>query len=178
MTPIRMNLGCGYEQPEGWVNLDVLDYGQEHRYDVLAGLPFSRYTFDYIVAHHTLQMFNYTELPKVLAELRRILKPGRPLRVSVPDPIRAFEAYKSGNRQSLVIPSNVERTLGGAFSAYITWYGTNKTLFTFEFAKDLFLREGWSKVLQCGYQDSTTACEGIRDLDSRPKESLYFEAYK
>jgi SAM-dependent methyltransferase len=177
----RLNWGSSFHIAEGWTNSDRNQHGQEHLGDLLDGLPFPDDYFDYAVTHHALQMFDYQELPNAIAELRRVLKPGASLRISVPDPLRAFEAWQTGDADALVIPDSVESTIGGKFSAYITWYGTNKTVFTPEFLINLFTRNGWSRVVEVGFQASAFTDSGIIELDTKPdrrNESLYFEAYK
>jgi SAM-dependent methyltransferase len=171
----RLNWGSSFHIAEGWTNSDRHQHGQEHLGDLLDGLPFPDDYFDYAVTHHALQMFDYQELPKAIVELRRVLKPGAPLRISVPD-----EAWQTGDAEALVIPDNVEATIGGKFSAFITWYGTNKTVFTPEFLVDVFERNGCSRVIEVSFQASIFD-PAIIELDDKPdrrNESMYFEAYK
>jgi ubiquinone/menaquinone biosynthesis C-methylase UbiE len=177
----RLNWGSSFHTAPGWINSDRHPHGQEHVGDLLAGLPFPDDYFDYAVTHHALQMFDYVELPDALRELKRVLKPGAPLRISVPDPLRAFRAWQHVDAAALIIPDEIEPTLGGKFSAYITWYGTNKTLFTPEFLIDLFERNGWSRVVEVTFGATVSETLAICDLDDKPDrrdESLYFEAYK
>ena len=177
----RLNWGSSFHIAEGWTNSDRKPHGQEHVGDLLDGLPFPDNYFDYAVSHHAIQMFDYQELPKAIAELRRVLKPGAALRISVPDPLRAFEAWQTEDAGALVIPDSVEPTIGGKFSAYITWYGTNKTVFTPEFMIEVFLRHDWLKVWELDFQETGFDDAAITELDTRPdrrNESLYFEAYK
>ena len=77
----RLDFGCAFEKHEGWLGSDKIDYGQEHVGDILDGLPFRDYHFDMITAHHSLQMIRFDDLPRALAELRRVLKPGGVLRI-------------------------------------------------------------------------------------------------
>jgi SAM-dependent methyltransferase len=177
----RLNWGSSFHIAEGWTNSDRNDHGQEHIGDLLDGLPFPDNYFDYAVSHHAIQMFDYAELPKAITELRRVIKPGGCLRMSVPDPLRAFGAWQTGDAEALVIADNVEPTIGGKFSAYLTWYGTNKTVFTPEFMIDLFTRHEWTRVVEVGFQASMFTALEICELDARPdrrSESLYVEAYK
>ena len=107
----RLDWGCAFQKHGGWVGSDKINFGQEHVGDLLEGLPFPDDYFDYAVSHHAIQMFDYAELPRAISELRRVIKPGGCLRVSVPDPWRAFEAWQTGDADALVIPDNVESTL-------------------------------------------------------------------
>lgn len=174
----RLNFGSGYQFPDNWTNLDKLPYGQEYVTDILAGLPFTDGHFSYIVAHHVLQMFMYQDLKTVFDELYRVASPRGVIRISVPDIIKAFHAYEAGNAKALVIPDEVEHSLDAKFSAYLTWYGTNPTAFTFPYLRELLLRAGWAKVLLVEAGVTASVYEGIVDLDSRPDESIYVEAFK
>jgi SAM-dependent methyltransferase len=66
-----------------------------------------------IVAHHSLQMIRFDDLPRALAELRRVLKVGGVLRISVPDGGRAVEDYFNDDERFPIDPV-VERTFAPA----------------------------------------------------------------
>jgi ubiquinone/menaquinone biosynthesis C-methylase UbiE len=178
MSVLRLNFGSGYQFPEDWTNLDKLPYGQEYISDILSGLTFADGYFSYIVAHHVLQMFMYQDLKTVFDELYRVTAPRGVIRISVPDIIKAFHAYEAGNAKALLIPDSVETSLDAKFSAYLTWYGTNPTAFTFPYLRELLLRAGWTKVFRAEAGKTASAYEQITELDQRPDESLYVEAFK
>jgi ubiquinone/menaquinone biosynthesis C-methylase UbiE len=77
----RLDFGCAFEKHEGWLGFDLNDHGHNLVGDVLDGLPFPDFHFDMITAHHSLQMIRFDDLPRALAELRRVLKPGGVLRI-------------------------------------------------------------------------------------------------
>jgi len=68
----RLNIGSGYVMPTNWTNVDMLDYGGNVVADLLSGLPFEDRHFDYISSNHQLQMIRFDDLPRALAELRRV----------------------------------------------------------------------------------------------------------
>jgi len=72
LKTVRVDL----EPPRADANADALQADA-------ARLPFRDACFDAIVAHHSLEHFR--DLGAVLAEVRRVLKPGGSLYVSVPD---------------------------------------------------------------------------------------------
>lgn len=77
---VRLNLGCGAVRLEGYVNLDIKD-GTDVR-----KLPYKDGTVDEVYASHLLEHFDYdNEVPDVLKEWVRVLRPGGILRLSVPD---------------------------------------------------------------------------------------------
>lgn len=79
----KLNLGCGTDIKEGWVNLDIADLaGVDVVHDVnLLPLPFDDEAFDHILAQDILEHLEYIPL---LRDLHRILKPGGSLHVRVP----------------------------------------------------------------------------------------------
>src|SRR4051794_6450920 len=82
---MRLNWGCGERPARGWVNSDVRCLlGVDLCCDIRQGLPTPTDCFDYVVSIHALQMLAYTELVPVLRELRRVLRKGGVLRLTVP----------------------------------------------------------------------------------------------
>ena len=80
----RLNLGCGLDIKEGYINLDKME---AKGVDVVWDLdkfpyPFKDNTFDEIIAFHILEhLFDYG---KAMWELNRILKPNGKLHLKVP----------------------------------------------------------------------------------------------
>lgn len=111
---LKLNLGCGLQCPEGWVNIDSSFGVWLSRYPLLkkmiyAFIPASwgilpnikwtanttwmdltkrfKYkdnTADYIYSSHTLEHFTYEEAAFVLSECFRVMKPGAVIRIIVP----------------------------------------------------------------------------------------------
>lgn len=112
-APRRLNVGCGHEVKEGWVNLDLAPLpGVDvvHNLDDLP-LPFADESFDFVECIDILE--HVREFPDVMRELHRIIAPGGRLRVLGPhftsyawstDPthrrafaINTFEFFASGS---------------------------------------------------------------------------------
>lgn len=166
----KLNLGCGYEQPKDWVNVDKLDYGQHVIADVLHVLPFTDDTFDFIMMNHVLQMFHYDELPVVLKEVRRVLKPGGALRIVTPSLDWAIDAFIHADRDYFPIADELEDTLSGKFTRYLFWHGDTRCAFNRITLTDLLEKNG--------FDDVDDGVFGECELDSREKESLVMEATK
>ncbi len=112
---IRLNLGCGHIQPEGWVNIDASNRAKfAHylpwldralvRWGVLAPtefsaktqivnlskkLPYRSHSVEAIYCGELLEHFTRGDVDKVLAECVRVLRPGGCFRCCVPD-VHAF----------------------------------------------------------------------------------------
>jgi SAM-dependent methyltransferase len=80
----KLNLGCGHDIKDGWVNLDVAPLeGVDVVHDLEdLPLPFEDESFDYIECINILE--HVRELPDVMRELHRILVPGGRLYIMGP----------------------------------------------------------------------------------------------
>jgi predicted SAM-dependent methyltransferase len=166
----RLNFGCGSIQPAGWHNLDRDDFGQEH---VGSTELFEDDTFDVIVAHCSLQLTEYDDVPKLLAELRRVLKTGGVLRVSLPDIARGFTAYATNNLSWF---PNGEDSIDDRFSNWLTWYSTTRSLWTPDAIINRLRDAGFN-----GYIDEFefgVGATGATELDDREHECFFIEATK
>lgn len=77
---MKLNLGGGNQKIPGFINIDRL-HGQE-----VFPLPaYANDSVDEIRASHILEHFGHREVPEVLKEWVRVLKPGGVLRLAVPD---------------------------------------------------------------------------------------------
>lgn len=79
----KLNLGCGKDLKEGYINLDIVDYGGNMIHDINKfPYPFDDNTFDEIFASHVLEHLG--SFHNTITELYRILKPNGLLIVYVP----------------------------------------------------------------------------------------------
>lgn len=87
---MKLNLGCGFNKVEGFVNVDCEPLCKP---DVLHDLektpwPFEDNQFDFILATHCLEHLGETRAAwfAIVGEMYRILKPGGEVHVLVPHP--------------------------------------------------------------------------------------------
>ena len=173
----RMNWGCGPVAPYGWINSDIeAAPGVQIVADIANGLPLPDDDLDYIVSIHVLPEIPYRGLDPALKELRRVLKPGGVLRLSLPDMDKAIDAYRSGDIDYFLIGDDEVQSLAGKMMVQLTWYGRSKSMFTWEFTRELLARNGFRDITRCDYQKSSSGLPGICELDNRPIESLFVEA--
>ena len=175
----RLNWGCGESGEPGWINSDLKDGPSiDVSGDIRDGLPLDSDSLDYIVSIHALPMISYPDLVPVLQELRRMLKPGGVLRLSLPDLERGIEAYRQRKDDYFLVPDSDVQSYGGKFIVHMLWYGYSVTLFTKDFIEELLQRAGFSRVDHCGYRETRSAHDEIVQLDNRENESLFVEAVK
>jgi predicted SAM-dependent methyltransferase len=175
----RLNWGCGTEPPEGWLNCDIKDGpGIDISCDIRDGLPLEDSSLEYIVSIHALPELPYPDLEPALVELRRVLKRGGALRLSLPDLDKAIRAYLEGDAGYFLIPDDDARSVGGKMIVQMTWYGYSKSMYTFDFTEELLYGAGFRRVVQCQYRQTASGHPGITELDNRERESLFVEAFK
>jgi ubiquinone/menaquinone biosynthesis C-methylase UbiE len=177
--PRMLNFGCADVQPEAWVNVDMLDCGQQYIADILDGLPFEDDHFDCVLANHVLHAFSWDDLTdSAFPELLRVLRPGGVLRAIEMDPVKAFKAYEAGDAAALVIPDEWERSIDAKFCQYLTWYGTRKSIITSGYLQELLADAGFNHVTPQAPGETIFESKEITELDSRPTESYIVEARK
>jgi predicted SAM-dependent methyltransferase len=175
----RLNWGCGPAPAPGWINADRLHApGIELCGDIRAGLPLADGLVDYAVAMHALQDLPYPDIVPALQELRRVLRSGGVLRIGLPDLDRALAACTRGQRDYFYIPDTEVTTLSGKLIVQITWYGSVRTPFTWEFCRELLDKAGFRRVVRCAFRLTASAHAAIVELDNRERESLFVEAVR
>jgi len=80
----KLNLGCGLDYKEGWINVD---FNREVKADVYCDfdtekLPFKDNSIDYVYMNHTLE--HSKNVVRVIDELWRICKKGAIVKIYVP----------------------------------------------------------------------------------------------
>lgn len=79
---VGLHLGCGGKLWDGWTNVDVV--GSPDVTSDLRVLPFEDGHADVIVSIHALEHFYYWDVPPMLTEWKRVLKPGGSLVLELP----------------------------------------------------------------------------------------------
>lgn len=81
-----LNLGCGYQFHDAWVNIDFVSPKKGVlSHNLLEGIPFSENEFDVIYHSHLLEHFSKSDGKKFIKECYRVLKPGGIIRIAVPN---------------------------------------------------------------------------------------------
>lgn len=171
---MKLNLGCGLDVREGWVNADRVSGPGVTIIDMRHHLPWPDDEFEIVCAHHVLDMLTLDELEVTLEECRRVLMPGGVLRISTPDLGMAIRRHELGQGEWLdaII-------VGGAdsltkLSLWLMYYGTRRTLITPGIWAHLVGQAGFVAHLEMTFGHSTKP--GGAELDTRPNESLFLEA--
>jgi len=169
---VNINFGCGSIQPVDWINIDFdPEFNTEHK-DL--GL-ISDNSCDIVVCHATICCVKYHDIEQVLSEFYRVLKPNGVLRISLPDIVSGFDAYKNNN---ISFFPNSEDDLDNRFSAWLTWYSQSKSLLTSKALQYKLKSVGFDNVSETKFKQTVSSNEKIYELDTREHEFYFVEASK
>lgn len=96
-TGIKLNVGCGRNRKDGWVNIDLSEEA-DLQLDLREPLPFAENTASIIYSEHFFEHLEYPDQALgFLRESMRILRPGGLFSVGVPDTEGPLKSYASGD---------------------------------------------------------------------------------
>jgi tetratricopeptide (TPR) repeat protein len=82
---MKLNLGCGNDYRQGWVNVDVGNCRKDLHHDLeKLPLPFADNTFDEVLMMHVLEHVDRTTFPAFMRELHRVCRPSARIHIEVP----------------------------------------------------------------------------------------------
>lgn len=168
------NFGCGPDLKDGWWNFDsqlqTAGIGNDkfHIWDMTKAPQLEHdYTesFDVGLINHVLCTMNDYSAHQVLINIHRMLKPEGTLIVIDMDLLKVFKSYQEGRIDDIPIKDgSIDERLCYAISGY----GTRDSLYTPERMREVLTRAGFRLVFE----------KNESEFDTRPKESLIFEAVK
>lgn len=100
-APVRLNLGAGNKQIEGWTSVDLA--GEPDVVADIRELPFADGYADEVMAIHVLEHLFRWDVGSALKEWRRVLKPGGLLILELPDLVKCCRAVLAGERDRLTV---------------------------------------------------------------------------
>jgi predicted SAM-dependent methyltransferase len=90
----RIHLGCGPNRLEGWVNVDIdRRSAADVRHDLRIGLPARAGTVSRVYSEHVFEHLELEDGVRLLADIRRVLRPGGIVRIAMPDLRALVDAY-------------------------------------------------------------------------------------
>lgn len=100
MQPRKLNLGCGSNKIEGFINIDV---EPQCKPDLICNfvhekLPFKAGTVEEVVLFHTIEHINKFWHTRILAEVWRVLKPSGSFLISYPEFLKCVKNWRTNYR--------------------------------------------------------------------------------
>lgn len=181
---LRVNLGSGGDDAGGWINVDVRAVGIDScRWDIRYRLPFADNTVAQVYASHVLEHLEFREeVPALLTELHRVLKPEGTLRIVVPDAARYMEAYVTGDPDKWAalgceaLPDDMPTHMM-MINHVFHQGGEHQFGYDFETLNFLLKKASFGDIVQCQYRGSTKFDKEL-DLATHATYSLYIEAQR
>jgi predicted SAM-dependent methyltransferase len=91
----RLRIGAGPHADEGWLCADLLPLSKEIVFmDATKAFPLPTGSFDRIVVEHMIEHLDLRGARSMLAECRRVLRPGGVLRMATPNLQRLIEVFE------------------------------------------------------------------------------------
>lgn len=176
---VLLHIGCGKINSPEFINIDAQPYAHVHVVtDDIGRLPgFADETADLIYMCHVLEHIRAPDVDAVLREMKRILKVGGILRLSVPDFDRLLDVYKAAGEDLDAIHTQL---MGGQDSQYNVHY----CAFNHRSLSELLRKVGFAAVRpwdpgNCRHHDfKDKACKVLTVGDQSFTISLNLEAVK
>jgi predicted SAM-dependent methyltransferase len=140
---LLVHIGCGDVSSPEFVNVDAQPYPHVHyvRNDITDLSMFTNASVDLVYMCHVLEHVHRKEIFDVLAEFKRVLKPGGVLRISVPDFDRLIAMYEDIGRD----PEGVMAPLLGS---HANEYDVHYWVFTERSLSGILFKAGFRAVRQ------------------------------
>lgn len=183
---LSVNVGSGGKGLPGWVNIDLRRHPDTTlQLDIRQPLPLADDSVARMLAEHVVEHIEFRQdIPRVLADWHRILRPGGVLRIIVPDARSMIEAYVSGDKKRWLelgwdleaMPRDIHTPM---HILNHTFNQDGEHLFAYDFETlALVLRHaGFGTIERMSYRHSRDPQLAI-DQENHAPYSLYVEAVK
>jgi len=146
----KLHLGCGKRYIPGYFHIDAVEFPHVNLVHAVDSLPMiADGSATVIYACHVIEHFSRRELPRVLAEWRRILAPSGTLRVAVPDFEALCELYRRTKRMDLII--------GPLFGRGDYLYNLHFNCFDFSSLQTVLVDAGFKDVRRYDFRETEHA---------------------
>jgi predicted SAM-dependent methyltransferase len=181
--PIKLNVGCGTDYKDGWINIDNNSDNNIEKldlnWDLRNPLPFSDDSVDFIFNEHLIEHLTVNEAQVVIKDLVRILKPGGVLRIAMPDLAEAVDQYinlpLSKDPTIKRFKLDFIKTRAERINMSFREWG-HKWLYDAEELRRRLKEAGCKNIKQCSLRDSEYP--SLQNLEIREESTLIMEVKK
>lgn len=143
---IRIHLGSGEVNLQGWINIDGIKLAHIHNVDKDFNLhEFKDNSVSEIYLSHVLEHFSFKESKVLLENLKFKLKPSGIIRISVPDIDKILHVYEETKNLNLL-----KNAIMGGQNTDLDFH---KSIYNFTELKNLLLSSGYKNVLKWNTTD-------------------------
>jgi predicted SAM-dependent methyltransferase len=180
---VKLNVGCGTDFKDSWINIDNNSDNNitklDLNWDLRKSLPFKDESVDFIFNEHLIEHLTVEEGQEVIKDLMRVLKPGGVLRIATPDLEVTVDKY-------LNLPIEKDATLKKFDLDFIKtraerinigfrWWG-HKWIYDWEELSRRLKEAGCKKFERCQLRESKHP--ELRNLETRDESTLITEITK
>jgi predicted SAM-dependent methyltransferase len=175
-----VQIGCGPNPLDGWVNVDVArGPGIDVVWDLRLGLPFADESCSAIFGEHVIEHMSKEDAVKLLRECHRALAQGGVLRLSTPDAGLYLRSY-AGDGEFLRHPSFERDAETPMDRINVMMREDGQHLWVYDAAALMLLvkKAGFTTIIEQKFGCSAHPRMENIDSEARAFESLYVEAVK
>lgn len=180
---VKLNIGCGTDYKEGWINIDN---NSDHNiskldlnWDLRNPLPFADNSVDFIFNEHFIEHLTVEEAQRVIKDMMRTLKPGGVMRIAMPDLESVVDHY-------LHVPLNKDKVIKDHHLGFVKtraewmnmsfrWWG-HRWLYDMEELERRVREAGFDNISRCKLRKSKYP--ELRNLEIRDGSILIAEIVK
>lgn len=135
----RLNLGCGTDYRDGWVNVDLdKKVRADLRFDLRRRFPLKENGFDFMLVQDVLEHFTKEETIEFLTECWRVLRKGGRLELRIPNILQIIQQFKDDPEVMMMFIYGITRKSGRL--------GTHKFGYTRESLSKLLKTSGFKPI--------------------------------
>ena len=184
MRHVLVNVACGPQLLDGFVNVELVGPRPRVRWDCRTGVPVADASAAGIRVEHFFEHIEPREhVPAFLRDCRRALEPGGVLRVIVPDAERYLQAYCQpglGGLRAMAVPIPFPEDLPTRMDVinhvFHSWH-EHRWAYDFETLSHRLRAAGFTIIERAGFGQSRLPALA-QDREQHKPYSLYVEAVK
>ncbi len=180
---LKLNIGCGTDYKDGWVNIDNNSDNNitriDLKWDLRKPLPIRDNSVDFIFNEHFFEHLTPEDGIAVMKDLRRVLKPGGVLRIAMPDLAGVVNNYLnvplSKDKVIKEFDLGFIKTRAEWINMSFRWWG-HMWLYDWEELERRLMESGFKKMKRCELRKSSY--KELQNLEIRDGSLLIAEATK
>lgn len=181
--PVKLNIGCGTDYKNGWINIDnnsdkniqKLDLN----WDLRLPLPFNDNSVDYIFNEHFIEHLTVEEGQIAIKDFMRVLKPEGVLRMATPDLEVTIDKYLNIpiEKDPVIKKFGLDfiKTRAERINVGFRWWG-HKWIYDWEELERRLKEAGCINIKRC--QLSKSEHKELEKLEIRKESTLIVEVTK